>query len=416
MARSLLNRVVRQLREVSCRQAPPLADRDLLRQFVREKDERAFAALVHRHGPMVLGVCRRILRNAADAEDAFQVVFLVLVRKAPSLRAPDSLGNWLYGVAYRTALEAKRAAARRKVKEAQAMPRMETSMEYSSDLLALLDEELAALPDTFRAAVVLCDLEGKTRKVAAQELACAEGTVASRVARGRVLLAARLARRGVTLSAGALAVALSQGVCSAQLPVPLVATTVEAAALLAAGKVAGVSTPVAVLLKGMLRAMLIAKLKVVTGTFLVVALMFGAGGLAYQSVGAQGPPEKRAAAQPPSELEALRREIELLKLNNKVLLEILHARETELRAHKAQADQVRGVAFSPDGRLIARETNDGVVRLWDVTTGKEAGVEPGKAPGLSRWLDSRPAPDKQQLRRTADELEKLVKQLREQAK
>jgi RNA polymerase sigma factor (sigma-70 family) len=410
-----LNRVVRQLREVTFRQAPGEADRDLLRRFVRERDEAAFATLVHRHGPMVLAVCRRVLGNRADAEDAFQVTFLVLVRKARTLHAPESLGNWLYGVAYRTALETRRAVATRQAKEAKAMPRTASPDALTADLLAILDEEVAGLPEKCRAAVVLCDLEGKSYREAARELGCPEGTVSSRLTKGRKLLALRLTRRGAIFSASTLGVALSQAAAPAHVPTPLVSTTVMAAALVAAGKVAAIATPVTVLLKGVLRAMLIAKLKVVTGTLLLVAMILGTGGLAYQSVGAQGPPDKRAATQPPSELDALRREIELLKLNNKVLLEKLHAQESELRAHKPHADPARGVAFSPDGRWLARESNDGVVRLWDITTGKESRVEPGKAAELSLWVAT-VSSEKEQLRRTADELEKLAKQLREKAK
>jgi RNA polymerase sigma factor (sigma-70 family) len=203
-----LNRVVRQLREATLRQRPEELDRDLLRRFVRDRDEAAFAKLVQRHGPMVLAVCRRVLGNRADVDDSFQATFLILVRKAHSLRAPQSLGNWLYGVAHRTALESRRAAARRRIKEAQAMPRTDTASCASADLIAVLDQELACLPDKYRAAIVLCDLESKPYKQVAQELGCAEGTVASRVARGRKMLALRLTRRGVSFSAGGLAAAL----------------------------------------------------------------------------------------------------------------------------------------------------------------------------------------------------------------
>ncbi len=324
-----LNRVVRQLREVTQRQAPGEADHDLLGKFVRDRDEGAFTALVQRHGPMVLGVCRRILRNAADAEDAFQVVFLVLVRKAGTLRTPAALGSWLYGVAYRTALEARRAAARRRGKEAQAMPHTASPEALPADLL---DDALAVLPEKYRAVVVLCDLEGKSYREVAQELGCAEGTVSSRLTRGRKMLAQRLARGGVTLSAGGVALALCQGAAPARVPASLVASTVKAAA----GPVAAVSMSVAVLLKGVMKAMLIAKLKVVAGMFLTLALALGAGGLAYQSVDAQDTAGAQAKPKPRSELEALRRENELLKLNLEVVLEKVKAQEAELRTLRKQ--------------------------------------------------------------------------------
>src|SRR5262249_49915225 len=157
-----------------------------------------FAALLRRHGPMVWGVCRRLLPCTHDAEDAFQATFLVLVRKADSVVPRGRVGNWLYGVAYRTALEARSAASRRRARELQtARPAHVTNEQPDPDLWALLDEELRRLPDNFRAAVVLCDLEGRTRKEAAQQLGWSEGTLSGRLARARELLAKRLTRRGV---------------------------------------------------------------------------------------------------------------------------------------------------------------------------------------------------------------------------
>src|SRR5262249_22697344 len=153
---------------------------------------------------MVLGVCRRILRHEQDAEDAFQATFLVLVRKAASLRSPRTLANWLHGVARRTALEARSSAAKRRAKEAALLPRSVMPDDPWDDLRAVLDQELEQLAEKYRIAVVLCDLEGKTRKEVARQLGWAEGTVASRLARGRGILARRLARRGF---AGALVAA-----------------------------------------------------------------------------------------------------------------------------------------------------------------------------------------------------------------
>src|SRR5262249_35158038 len=161
------------------------------------------AALVRRHGPMVLGVCRRMLRNPHDAEDAFRATFLVLVRKANSLGRRDLLGNWLYGTAYRAALEA--LAARRRVRERQGaiMPEREVSDETEAgvwrELRPVLDHELNRLPDKYRLAVVLCDLEGKPRKEVAAHFGIPEGTLSSRLNTARQRLAKRLTRRGVTL-------------------------------------------------------------------------------------------------------------------------------------------------------------------------------------------------------------------------
>src|SRR5262249_48381362 len=156
--------------------------------YVRGRDEAAFETLVRRHGPMVLSVCRRILRNQHDAEDAFQATFLVLVRRAATLRSPVTIANWLHGVAYRTALEARSLAARRRAREAAVLPRTMMPEDPWAELAPVLDQELGRLAERYRTIVVLCDLEGKTRKEVAGQIGCAEGTVASRLARGRSIL------------------------------------------------------------------------------------------------------------------------------------------------------------------------------------------------------------------------------------
>ena len=152
-----------------------LTDGELLECFVTRRDEDAFAALMRRHGPMVLGVCRRVLQNEADAEDAFQATFFVLVRKAASIRPRGMVGNWLYGVAHSTALKATAMSTKRLVKEreAAARPRPSVTGETWQELQALLDQELKLLPDIYRAAIVLCDLEGKSIKEAARQSGCA---------------------------------------------------------------------------------------------------------------------------------------------------------------------------------------------------------------------------------------------------
>jgi RNA polymerase sigma factor (sigma-70 family) len=206
-------------------------DADLLARFADRRDEPAFRELVRRHGPLVLGVCRRVAGHAQDAEDAFQAVFVVLARKAGSIRRPELLGNWLYGVAVRVARRAKRAAARRRVRERQvpAMPEPPTSPAADwSDLAAVLDEELVALPEWYRTAVVLCDLQGLSRAEAAARLGVPEGTLSSRLAAGRTKLAERLARRGVTLPAAGLGVVMSAS-GTAAVPARLIEATVAAA-------------------------------------------------------------------------------------------------------------------------------------------------------------------------------------------
>src|SRR5687767_13032638 len=181
-------------------------DGQLLTDYLGVRDEAALAALVRRHAAMVWGVCRRVLRNHSDAEDAFQATFLVLVRRAASIASRELLANWLYGVAHQTAVKARATAAKkaRREKQVTAMPEpAATGQDSWNDLLPILDQELSRLPEIYRAAVVLCELEGRTRKEAARQLGVPERTLAARVARGRALLAKRLSRRGVVLSAAA---------------------------------------------------------------------------------------------------------------------------------------------------------------------------------------------------------------------
>jgi RNA polymerase sigma factor (sigma-70 family) len=273
-----------------------LTDGQLLERFLARRDEADFEALVRRHGPMVLGTCLRVLKNTHDAEDAFQATFLVLFRKAASLLPRAGVANWLYGVAYHTALKARAAARRRRAKEAQVrdMPGREPPTDAPApDWRPLLDQELSRLPEKYREPVVLCDLEGKTRREAAAPLGVPEGTLSGRLTTARRMLARRLARRGVTLSAGALAAALSQA-ASARVPAPLVVSTVKAAALLAAGETAAgvISAKVAALTEGVLAAMSMTKAKATAAFVVVIGLMALGGGFAHRSLaGPAGPPE-----------------------------------------------------------------------------------------------------------------------------
>jgi RNA polymerase sigma factor (sigma-70 family) len=276
-------------------------DADLLCRFLGQRDEAAFTALVLRHGPMVYGVCQRVLRNAHDAEDAFQATFLVLARGARSLAKRDSLASWLHGVAYRTALKARAGLAKRREKERQvlAVPEEElTPAVVWTDLRPVLDEEVQRLPEKYRVPFILCYLEGKTNEEAARLVNCPKGTVLSRLATARQRLRTRLARRGIALSAGLLAAALSEGAASAVMPPLLIAPTVKAAA----GGL--VSANVLALAKGTVRAMLLSKLKVVTALLLAVASV-GAGGLllTHRTEGAEKP-ETPAEVKEPAQKDA----------------------------------------------------------------------------------------------------------------
>jgi RNA polymerase sigma factor (sigma-70 family) len=272
-----------------------LSDGQLLERFLSDRDECAFETLVRRHGPMVLGVCRRIVGQTCDAEDAFQVTFLTLVHKAASVVPRELVGNWLYGVAYRTALNARRLAARRSAREIQVdkMPQREVVEPGPlHDLRAVLDVELSRLPEVYRLPVVLCDLGGQPRQEVARQLRVPEGTVSSRLARGRELLRKRLARGGLLPTATALVAALT-GAASAAVPPALLGATLQAAALVAAGRGAGALTAsVACLLHATLRQMMVARFKNTAILLLALALVGLAGlvGVAAGLSGDQAPP------------------------------------------------------------------------------------------------------------------------------
>jgi RNA polymerase sigma factor (sigma-70 family) len=293
MPTSPLNRVIRHLRADLGPDGGGMTDGELLARFLSSRDGDALAALVRRHAPMVWGVCRRLLHNQSDAEDAFQATFLVLVRKAADVPG-QAVANWLYGVARQTAVRLRATAARRVRRETQVVTMPEPTVEEArdADLQAVVDEEVAGLPDHYRVVVVLCDLGGMTRKEAARQLGIPEGSVASRLARARVMLARRLTRRGFVLSGASVAAVVSAA--SASAPPALVASTIRVASLLVAGRVAGVvSAKAAALTEGMVDAMFKAKIKksVLAGV-LVVAAVAGAAGTYYHSSAAEQPMAK----------------------------------------------------------------------------------------------------------------------------
>lgn len=202
--------------------SPEVPDAELIRRFVERRDEAAFAALVHRHATLVFGVCRRVLRHQQDAEDAFQAAFVVLARNASRVQRAEAVGNWLYGVAYNVARKARQMRLKRETNERAAAVNR-TEPENDPALRELLDAELQALPNHYRSAIVLCDLQGLSRKEAAAELGLPAKTLGTRLDRGRAVLARRLSRRGVTFSVAAFT---AIGTADAAAPSALVSTTV----------------------------------------------------------------------------------------------------------------------------------------------------------------------------------------------
>jgi RNA polymerase sigma factor (sigma-70 family) len=301
MAAGKMGMVLRHLRSALQGEGAERSDGELLSSFVRCRDPAALELLVHRHAPMVWGVCRRILPHHHDAEDAFQATFLVLVRKAASIRPRAAVAGWLYGVARQTALKTRAMMARRKARERQQTAMPEPAISDPSpepDLQPLLELELSRLPDSYRAAIVLCDLEGKTRREAALQLGCPEGTVGSRLARARAMLARRLARRSLALSGGMLAALLSQGTASAHPPAPVLSAAIKAVNVLATrGAAVGTASARALAVtEGVLKAMLLTKLKsMVLAVAVLGTVALGAAMLAWGSAESEG------AGRPPGE-------------------------------------------------------------------------------------------------------------------
>jgi RNA polymerase sigma factor (sigma-70 family) len=384
MATNSMSEVLQHLRRtVLFHDGAGLADGQLLEDYLSRHDEAALAALVLRHGPMVWGVCRRILRNHHDAEDAFQATFLVLVRKAASIMPRQMVANWLHGVAYQTALNARAAAARRQERQRPMSDVPEPAVTESDpwwDLQPLLDEELSRLPDRYRGVLVLCDLEGRTRKEAARMIGVPEGTVAGWVARARVLLAQRLAQRGVALSGGALAALLCQR-ASAAVPTALASSTIQVA-----------------LTEGVVTTMVLPKLRMVLAALFLA--MLACCGLAVlnrpaTAVGQSPAPGRDGPKAAPTWKERLNMPYEgdafyvfsiALSPDGKILATGINHFDPDragevalwdtntgklvslLQGHK---ELVHALAFAPDGRTLASASHDNTVKVWDRATGKE---------------------------------------------
>ena len=294
MAATQFTKVVRHIhRMASGTHVPEQTDRELLDAFALHADEQAFAALVNRHGPLVYRTCRRMLNHEQDAEDAFQAVFLILACNGRTIRKHEALAGWLHGVAYRTAMKAKRTAARRRSHETATPVRSEAAPGVSwNDVQTVLDQEIQELPKTYRAAFVLCVIEGKTGPQAARELGIPLGTVSSRVTGARKRLQAKLSRRGIELGAVLAALSVAGGASQA-LPAHLLQSRLAGDLFATALGTATGSVPkhIVSLAASVSRSLFLTKALVVVGVLFAGLVVGGGGVLARQALSKQAEPE-----------------------------------------------------------------------------------------------------------------------------
>jgi RNA polymerase sigma factor (sigma-70 family) len=371
-------RLIRHLRQLVTQPSEALPDRELLRRFVTSRDENAFATLVERHAAMVMGLCRSILHNSHDAEDIFQAAFLVLARKAGSIRKAESVGSWLHAVAYRMAQRAcVRIGKRREQELPAALLPGPTPMDEVAwgELRGILHEEVNRLPEKYRAAIVLCYWQGQTHEEAGQQLGCARGTVKDRLERAREMLRTRLARRGLALSAAWLAASLSGEMASAE----LVRMTVRGAMLFSMGELpTGVVSAHAVrCAKGVLQGMFLGKLKLGAMLVLMLGVLGGGAGLAIlrESPTPAAPAEQPKAASPKQERE----QADPLPPGAIARLGTLHFRH---------GDAITHIAIGADGTSILSATSKAVY-VWDLATGKERRRFQGHKAALTSFACSR---------------------------
>ncbi len=360
MTRAPLGAILQYLRKLTASPADGETDRHLVKRFAAARDEAAFAAILRRHGGMVLGVCRRALVDSHEAEDAFQATFLVFVGKAGSLRRPELLGNWLYGTAQRVAAKARVGAARRRIKEVPLIDGPAPASEVSLEKLELhgeLYEAIGRLPEKYRAPVILCYLEGKTYTEAARVLGWAEGTVSGRLSRARDILRRRLERTAEPFSAGLLA-----PLASATLP-NQPASSLTAAVMLAASdrSLAGaVSLRAAALAKGVLKEMFWSKMKLA----LAVILMLGVTGAGVVTIGyGKAPtPDVKPTAPEPAAAKVVLKAVDLDDVAS-----ILHIYKQSGKVHFPAPIKKAGlkVAFYKAGKLMKQLAVDG--GLMDVS-------------------------------------------------
>ncbi|HLN31769.1 MAG TPA: sigma-70 family RNA polymerase sigma factor [Gemmataceae bacterium] len=378
MADASLNSVLQHVRKlVHSHSTTSLSDGELLHAFVSQRDEAAFSTLVQRHGSMVLKVCRRLLQDEQDAEDAFQATFLVLVRKSAAVRNRSGLGAWLYGVAYRAALSLRRSRLRRRSHERRArcvLPRSPVTELAWREIQALMEEEIQRLPEKYRAVFVLCCLESQTRADVARSLGLKEGTVSSRLDYARNRLHQRLARRGVTLSAVLAATALANVPEAGAVPASLLAATSRAARVLVETKAiaaAAVSAQVAALVQTGLLTTVVTPLGIGFLLVLSLALVVGGTELVVHPIAETPQPGKVQPKTPtPASAEPLGPSVVLTPrtdLYGDPLPKGATARLGTVRLR--HGDSVRNVGFLPEAKALLAADWHGV-HVWDVDTGR----------------------------------------------
>jgi RNA polymerase sigma factor (sigma-70 family) len=362
--------LLRHLRKITDPSNPPTVnDAELLKRFIDQRDQVAFELLVWRHQRMVLGVCRRVLGNAHDAEDAFQAAFLALVRKAASVSRRDAVAAWLHTVAYRIALRARGTASKRArtdidLDTIEALPNSaEDAMR--SDLASVLDEEVSRLPAKYRIAVMLCYLEGKTYREAGRQLGVPVGTLSARLTRARTLLRTRLMRRGIDISAALLGTLLCEQAASAAAPAALVNTTIQSATSMAAGQSASAaSSTVAALIEGALQNMVLNKVKIVTAGLLATFLVAGAGLLLPTAMLVR----PAATSAPPAKVaEVIEKAARVDRQGDPLPAGALFRFGS--RRPSVYMGRIHST-YSPDGHFIAVGDARGRLDLWDTRTGR----------------------------------------------
>jgi RNA polymerase sigma factor (sigma-70 family) len=366
--------VVRQVRRLAIRPAAEaLSDQQLLHRYVVHHEEAAFAALVYRHAPLVLGVGRRVLHDWHAAEDVLQATFLLLARKAASIRNRDAVGSWLYGVAYRLAARARQrgAAHAAEISQETEAPRNDPLAEVTwRELRAVLDEELMRLPEAFQAPLLLCLMQGRTQDEAAAALGWSKGTLRRRFTRGRELLRRRLAARGVSLGVGLTASVLAQAASAAALSPALLRPVLNTARHTPGGAAGPVSAGAAALAEEGMRALPAARLHLsALGGLVLLVLAAGAGLLTLNWPAARQAPQAQAKAAgavdapdpgdagPPRDLFG-----DPLPAGALARLGTVRFR---------QGNFVYGLLLSPDGKTVVSYGGNQAITFWDAATGRE---------------------------------------------